>query len=444
MAPIRKLLCIVILLCCVYTVAAQADKWAGTWYMEYKPTPNNSPIKVQLLIGQPEHNTLYPAQLKIDFASFSGTYLVLLAKKNEDQLGIGRNKYPIKEVPFRLRAWMLYLNGTFNYEKKTTPVISLQRMWIDSHELFMQGLYEGDEMNAYLKDLLRDLLSRRDFTLRKLNNTPWKHPDTHRILHPEEDSIYFGIYNKETVYDSIIPLTIRDEDMIDKDTITLLHNGKVLLDKAYINEKEKMVPVSLDTGMNILTLFADNYGRLPPNTGSFFFKSDTSAYLYDFSNRANGYATFLVAQVVRKPRLTVKEAPSVKETPAVKEDPRIVIRKTTLLDKVTFTSPMVTLDLWDDAAEDGDTISLALNGQDIVTGFPVRKQRQQLVVTLLPGENKLVMIADNLGSIPPNTAVLRVSSGALRKYVRVKTDLKQNNMLLIYYNPEGEKPPGGK
>ncbi|MVT11619.1 hypothetical protein [Chitinophaga tropicalis] len=461
MAPIRKLLCIVILLCCVCTAAAQADKWAGTWYMEYKPTPNNSPIKVQLLIGQPEYNTLYPAQLKIDFATFSGTYLVLLAKKNENQLGIGRNKYPLNEVPFKLRAWMLYLNGTFNYEKKATPAISLQRMWIDSHELYMQGLYEGDEMNAYLKDLLRDLLSRRDFTLKKLNNTPWKHPDTRRILHPEEDPIYFGIYDKETVYDSIIPLTIRDEDMIDKDTVTLLHNGKILLDKAYVNEKEKIVPVSLDTGMNILTLFADNYGRLPPNTGSFFFRSDTSAYLYDFSDRANGYATFLVAQVVRKTRpagekeqlrIQVKETPPVKaqpripvkEIPAVKEDPRIVIRKTTLLDKVTFTSPVVTLDLWDDAAEDGDSISLALNGQDIVTGFPVRKQRQQLVVTLLPGENKLVMIADNLGSIPPNTAVLRVSSGALRKYVRIKTDLKQNNMLLIYYQPEGEKSSGGK
>lgn len=437
MALIRALICIVILLCRVLTVAAQTDKWAGTWYMEYRPSPSNSPIKVQLLIGQPEHNMLYPAQLKVDFGSFSGTYLVLLAKKNDHQLGIGRGKYPIHEGPFKLGAWMLYLNGTFNYEKKTTPVIHLQRMWINSHQLYMQGLYDDDEIYGQMKDLLRDLLSRRDISLKKLNNTPWKHSDTRRILHPEEDSVYLGIYDKVTVYDSIVPLTIRDEDLIDKDTVTLLHNGKILLDETFVNEKETVMQLALDTGMNILTLFADNYGRLPPNTGSFFIRADTSAYMYSFANRANGYATFLVAQIVRKKPPEkhtgpVRTAPSL---PPVKEDVRITSRKTVLLDKVTFNEPVVALDLWDDAAEDGDSISLRLNGQEVVTGFPVHKQRQQLVITLLPGENKLVMIADNLGSIPPNTAVLRVSVGTLRKYVRVKTDLKQNNLLLINYEP---------
>jgi hypothetical protein len=511
------------------TASAQKDKWVGTWSMDYKPWPTTGGIKMQLQIGNPVYNTLYPAQLKVIYPPFSGTYEVLLAKKNDKQLGIGRNKYPVAEAPFRLGAWMLYLNGTLTYEAKSTPELSVQRMWINSQDLYMQGLYDDDEMYAYMKDLLRELLSRKEIALRKINNTPWQHKDIQRILHPEGDSIYFGIYDKVDIYDSIVPLSIRDEDAIDKDTVTLLHNGKVLLDKAYITETGKVFQLPLDTGINIVTLFADNYGRLPPNTGAFRVKSSTGGYLYDFTDRPNRYATFLVAQLNRVPRKPVIDStgqkvnlnklsadvrqgtpntvsvntagnrPSIingKIVPAQEtttgttgqqssvtstdgnqsggnttettatprndistlkgrhgahpewdtikpvllkpiNDKRITERKNSLLEK-TFEvdEAEIMLELWDDAAEDGDSISIRLNGQEVVTGFPVKKKRQQLKVTLQEGENRLIMVADNLGSIPPNTAVLRIVAGTLRRFVSIKTNMKQNNMLLIVYEPK--------
>jgi len=500
---LRRPVCMLILFCCsMLTAYGQTDKWVGTWTMEYKPWPTTNGIKLQLQIGKPERDMLYPAQLKVIYSPFSGTYEVLLAKKNDNQLGIGRGKYPVEEVPFHLGAWMLYLNGTLNYQAKESPELALQRMWIDSHELYMQGLYADDEMYAYMKDILRELLSRKDIVLKKQNNTPWQHKDIRRILHPEGDSIYFGIYDKVDVYDSIVPLSIRDEDAIDRDTVTLLLNGKQLLDKSFISETGRTLQLPLDTGLNVVTLFADNYGRLPPNTGAFKVKTTTGSYLFDFTDRPNLYATFLVAQLNRLPRKAVKDTARtvVVNTPAIQKnipvtdspvkesteriaisetgnttgqqgvvagktdikqvqgrdaghpvkdsirssllkpvnDKRITERHTSLLEKINVQQAEVMLELWDDAAEDGDSISIRMNGLEVVTGFPVKRQRQQLKVTLQEGENRLIMLADNLGSIPPNTAVMRIVAGALRKYVTIKTDLQQNNMLLIIYEPEAD------
>lgn len=448
-----KIIYTLILLCCALDATAQADKWTGTWRMDYKPWPGGSSIQMDLKIGVPERKTLYPAQLTLTYGQFSGVYEVLLAKKNDGQLGIGRGKFPIQQKPYKIGQWMIYLNGTLDYTKKG---LSLQRMWISNFGLFMKGLYDDDDIYVQSKATLRDYLYHDSITLKKLNNIPWTDPHTHRILHPENDSIYYGIYDKITVIDSMLHVFIRDEDAIDRDTVSLLLNGKVILDKAFISGEEKELSIPIDTGLNILTFFADNYGRLPPNTGAFRVKTDSGYYTYDFSHRSNAYATFLVGQFYRIPGKPVPAIPMVSPpgrispparvspptpvwppapVPKDQEDPRITLRKNSLVDQLTVSAPQAELELWDDAAEDGDTVSILLNDHVVFTGFPVLKQRQKLSVVLEPGVNRLVLIADNLGSIPPNTAVMKITAGNTKKYVRIKTDLKQNNLLLINYQP---------
>jgi hypothetical protein len=413
---------------CSLLATGQGDKWIGTWHMEYKPYVNAHTVSVELQIGAPANDMLYPAQLKIDYVSFSGTYELLLAKKNDHQLGIGRNKIPTAESPFKLGAWMMYLNGVLNMNRNGD--VSIERMWINSFNLFMGNIYDDDEVYLTIKNHLRDLLYQQSFNLKKKNNTPWTHPDTYRILHPEEDSVFFGIYDKVKVYDSIIPVFIRDEDVDDRDTVSFVHNGKTLLNRAYISPGGSLFQVKLDTGMNTMAFFADNYGRLPPNTGSFRIKTDSgSSYLYDFREKANRYATFLVAQVYRQPR------PQLPPQPRSPVDIRVTERRNSILEKIDVAKNDVELELWDDAAEDGDSISIRLNDQAVVTGFPVLKKKQKLHISLTPGENTLILLADNLGSIPPNTAVMKITAGRIRKYVRIKTDLKVNNVVVINYTP---------
>jgi hypothetical protein len=423
-----RIICTLILLCCVITATAQTDKWTGTWRMERKPYATAAPIQMELQIGKPEQNTLYPAQLKLSYGEFSATYELLLAKKNDGQLGIGRNKFPIEEKPFKLRSWLLYLNGTLDFRKNN---IFLQRMWINSFGLFMKGLYDDDEIYESTKVELRNFLYQDSIALKKINNTAWTSPHTNRIVHPENDSIYFGIYDKITVYDSLLHILIKDEDVIDKDTVSLVHNGKLLLNRAFIGSDEKEIIIPLDTGMNILSFFADNYGRLPPNTGAFRAKTDSGFYSYDFSQKPNAYATFLVGQFYRIKKQPLLTEAARKDTAIA--DPRTTQRKNSFVDMFTVATPQAELELWDDAAQDGDSVSIRLNDRLIVTGFPVLKQKQKLSVVLQPGENRLLLLADNLGSIPPNTAVMKITAGSTKKYVRIKTDLKQNNLLLINY-----------
>jgi hypothetical protein len=84
------------------------------------------------------------------------------------------------------------------------------------------------------------------------------------------------------------------------------------------------------------------------------------------------------------------------------------------------------LEVWDNAIQDGDSISIKLNGQWVVTGMAVTEQVQKVAVQLQAGENVLVFMADNVGTIPPNTAAVRFVAGDVKVNAFVKTGLKEN------------------
>jgi hypothetical protein len=97
---------------------------------------------------------------------------------------------------------------------------------------------------------------------------------------------------------------------------------------------------------------------------------------------------------------------------------------------VVDTSAIV-LELWDGAVQDGDSISLRLNGKWLTTGFPVRNAVQKIPIQLQPGENELLFMAENLGSIPPNTAELRIRYGRKTRVLRLSTDMQKNNPIIL-------------
>ncbi|MCW3462398.1 hypothetical protein [Chitinophaga nivalis] len=427
MRYIRHLL-LFLLLTMVIKAGAQTDKWPGTWKMTYK-RGTAAPIHLELQIGAGKQQTLYPALLKLEYQSFSGTYELLLAKKNDWQLGIGRNKFPVSETPFRLGPWMIYLNGTFDYEAGTPPVMHIKRMWINSFGLFMHNLYAEDEIYVHSKVALRNFLYNEDIRLKQTAVAPWKSTQTKRILEGDADSIYFGIYDLIKVKDSVAEMMIIDKDELDKDTVTLLHNGVLLKDRMEVNEHTRQQRLQLDTGLNILTFFADNYGGIPPNTGDLRLHADGHPYSFDFSNRSNKYATFLVAQLYREPTVPRRIiAPLLPRT----NTQQATSRKDQFITSLTVQQRNIVLELWDAQQEDGDSISLRLNDTWIASGFPVKKQVQQLLVVLQPGENKLLFVADNLGSISPNTAVLRIRFGSSSKTLELKTDFQRNNLVRIF------------
>lgn len=407
------------LLCCIAATAAmaQADRWAGTWQMSRKPYAGSSSlITMQLQIGVPDQEQLYPAKLRLQYGKFSGIYELLLVHKNDGQLGISRGKYPLAETPFKLGIWLWYLNGTLDL--KDTKLM-LQRKWIDKADFWMRGLYEGDEIWEHSKVELRNFLYRDSITLKKVNNSPLSDSSVRRILQPETSGIYLGIYDRMVTGDSLALLKVEDQEKYDKDTVTLLHNGQPLFYRDEINDHNRSLPVRLDTGRNLLLFFADNYGGLPPNTGFLYMKTGGKEYGFDFSHRANAWATFLVADVYYKP-IVQKEL-----------DHRVSERTTHPVATLTVDTADIVLELWDGAVQDGDSISLRLNGQWITTGFPVKNALQKIPVRLQRGENELLFMADNLGSIPPNTAELRIRYGQKTQALGLSTDMKKNNAVRL-------------
>jgi hypothetical protein len=394
---------------------AQADKWTGTWQMSRKPYAGTStPIIMNLQIGIPDQKQLYPAKIKLQYGQFSGTYEMLLVRKNDGQLAISRGKYPLLETPYKLGIWMWYLNGTLNFQDSK---LSLQRKWIDKADFWMRGLYEGDEIWESSKVTLRDFLYRDSILLKKINNTPLADSSVRRIIQPETSGIYLGIYDRIITGDSIARMKVEDQEKYDKDTVTLLHNGKPLFYRNEINDHNRELRVRLDTGRNIFIFFADNYGGIPPNTGFLFMETDSRQYGFDFSNRSNVWGTFLVADVFYKP--------------IIQNDlNKLVAKRTTdSVATITVDTAAIVLELWDAAVQDGDSISLRLNGKWLATGFPVRNAVQKIPIQLQPGENELLFMADNLGSIPPNTAELRIRYRQQTRTMRLSTDMNKNNTI---------------
>ncbi len=418
--------------------------WTGTWSMQYKPWPHIPEINMTLQVAEPIMGMLYPARLALAHGGFKGDYELLLVMKNEQQLGIGRNKYPTAEEPFGLGPWMMYLNGVFEHQRLDTgDVMTLKRVWLDHFGIFMHGLYDN-EFYTNTKVYLRDFLYRTDITMAKVDDRPWQHPHTQRIVHT--DSIYYGVYEPIETTSDWLSVFLQDEERYDRDTVTIVHNGKVLADRLPLEHAMELDSIQLDTGENYLAFFADNYGDLPPNTANFIVgttEEKGQLYAFDFRNRSNAYATVMVANIRYKRPEPIPEIPPeisrdtvVSETTPERQPVRYNRgRRDLRVGEWEVRTEKVTLEIWDEQIEDGDIVSLEVNGARVADQVEVSKDGKRIGVSLNPGRNRIVFRAENLGRIPPNTAALRVVSGGEERKFHLSTDFERNNVLDIIFRP---------
>ncbi|HSN61260.1 MAG TPA: hypothetical protein VLR49_10010, partial [Ferruginibacter sp.] len=134
---------------CAFNIFAQADIFSGTWIMEGNKDVNNPSFYIELQIAEPEQQTLYPAQLNIRYENFNAVYQVLLVKKNNSQLVIGRNKYAVKEEPFSIGTWTILLNGTFDYSTNPAgkPVLTANRIPSKRYGIPLPAIMSYEEIN---------------------------------------------------------------------------------------------------------------------------------------------------------------------------------------------------------------------------------------------------------------------------------------------------------
>ncbi len=98
-----------------------------------------------------------------------------------------------------------------------------------------------------------------------------------------------------------------------------------------------------------------------------------------------------------------------------------------------FESDSLLLTLYDNGVVDGDTVTVLMNGNVIFskTGLTTIANSKTIYITPDMDSVKLVMYAENLGSIPPNTGLMIVNDGNKRYEVRFTADLQTNAAIVL-------------
>ncbi len=122
--------------------------------------------------------------------------------------------------------------------------------------------------------------------------------------------------------------------------------------------------------------------------------------------------------------------PIVKSPPPAFPPPPAALtrRSTSLIQKIDASPGEITLKLYDNGEVDGDTISVYHNNVLLVSHARLSEKPVTFYITIDAAHphHELVMVAENLGSIPPNTSMMVVNAGTQRYEVYISSSEQKN------------------
>ena len=109
------------------------------------------------------------------------------------------------------------------------------------------------------------------------------------------------------------------------------------------------------------------------------------------------------------------------------------MRKTVVQETVFFKSDSLQIALYDNGEVDGDTVSVLMNGKIFLANerLGTKAIKKTIHVDHNTDKIELVMYAENLGSIPPNTGLMVIRDGKDIYEVRFSGDLQQNASIIF-------------
>jgi len=135
-----------------------------------------------------------------------------------------------------------------------------------------------------------------------------------------------------------------------------------------------------------------------------------------------------VAKTIQAVTAKVVTAEPAKIKPVANAAVDIKNRTIETIQSVNYASDSLVLTLYDNGEVDGDTVSVLLNGEVIMprVGLTTNAVQKTIYTKDLPETIQIVMYAETLGSLPPNTGLLIVYDGKERYEIRFSGDLKKN------------------
>lgn len=121
---------------------------------------------------------------------------------------------------------------------------------------------------------------------------------------------------------------------------------------------------------------------------------------------------------------------------ALQQKMRLKQREKELVQTITIDTSQVKIDLYDNAEIDDDTVSVFLNNTLLLYKKRLTDKPLSLTIDAVPGTDyELMMYAENLGKIPPNTSLMIITAGKKRYEMRLSSSEQKNAVVRFRYSP---------
>ncbi len=111
----------------------------------------------------------------------------------------------------------------------------------------------------------------------------------------------------------------------------------------------------------------------------------------------------------------------------------LMTRANPVIKQIAAEAGEIKLDLYDNGQIDGDTVSIYHNNRLLISRGRLSAKAISFKITVDKNQphHELVMVAENLGSIPPNTSLMIVTAGATRYEVFISSSEQKNAKIVI-------------
>lgn len=107
-------------------------------------------------------------------------------------------------------------------------------------------------------------------------------------------------------------------------------------------------------------------------------------------------------------------------------------RKKLVVHTFDVTTDSLSLQFYDDSDIDDDTITVYYNNNIIISKQRLTDKPLIINIHIPPGtDNEMVMFANNVGSIPPNTALLIFYDNGVRKEIKIDSDTRKSGAVIF-------------
>ncbi|MFS4454912.1 hypothetical protein [Maribacter sp. 2304DJ31-5] len=107
-------------------------------------------------------------------------------------------------------------------------------------------------------------------------------------------------------------------------------------------------------------------------------------------------------------------------------------RKISYTKELVFNDENISVKIWDHGRQDGDIVSIYLNGNSVVSKYHLTYWKKEFKIKLDPNKsNDLFLYAHNLGKAPPNTVSIEITDGNKSENIILNSDLQSCEAVMI-------------